>query len=625
MSIGTTSGLKNLNNLAGGLASTAVSFAFTGNATFNILNLTDFGSRINGGLLELTVGKDGISSKIGNGGTNISYSNVKSSISGASSLHKNSQINNTKYDKQTKDALRSQWGFGDKTAKKQLEEIIKGDTILKFDAEGSEVAQSITENGQKIIHINSSQNEGFIDLGLILQHEAHRDGIVSDAQSQFIETANAVAGHTQMALAMAIDKLYTKDMLNHITSDSNLQNDINAYMYAAYTGNTSLFAGYVGASYDSSADYWKLMDDGSLAYDGKANLYDENGNLIYKTEKTGLEGSLVEILYGKNATAEQIDEVRNLMDKNFSHYTVGDDASNKDNWYWNTNANEGKSISVDQYQEIYETRVLKDSTTGFEGTIEQHNPRNIYDNMVANETMDIRQEYQGLFGGIKAYMNNESKYISYEEFKDNNFITGGMPEYQVNSPVPNGSDISTLFGASGTSAAGTLKTHAGIDWAVVSGTEIYPLLVNENTFVSSAQFTDNWLKEIQGKHLILQSNFNYNYKGYSIEENIFQSYDHMSSSSLKLYDVISQNTLLGLSGNTGQWNGNGYGAHLHVDIYSNLDSSPLLNYVNMDYQNLITDTLSHQSSLNTKPMQYYDPLSLLADFTYKIRHDAYTY
>ncbi|MBQ1971386.1 MAG: hypothetical protein II223_02970, partial [Treponema sp.] len=168
MSIGTTSGLKNLNNLAGGLASSAVSFAFTGNATFNILNLTDFGSRINGGLLEFTIGKDGISSKIGNGGTNISYSNIKSSISGASSLHKNSQINKTGYDKQTKDALRSQWGFGDKTAKKQLEEIIKGDTILKLDADGSEVAQSINENGQKIIHINSSQNEGFIDLGLTL-------------------------------------------------------------------------------------------------------------------------------------------------------------------------------------------------------------------------------------------------------------------------------------------------------------------------------------------------------------------------------------------------------------------------------------------------------------------------
>lgn len=33
---------------------------------------------------------------------------------------------------------------------------------------------------QKIIHINSTLNDGFIDLGLTLQHEAHRDGIVSD-------------------------------------------------------------------------------------------------------------------------------------------------------------------------------------------------------------------------------------------------------------------------------------------------------------------------------------------------------------------------------------------------------------------------------------------------------------
>lgn len=94
MSIGTTLGLKNLNNLAGGLASSAVSFAFTGNATFNILNLTDFGSRINGGLLEFTIGKDGVSSKIGNGGTNISYSNIKSSIAG---IKEASKVTDWKY------------------------------------------------------------------------------------------------------------------------------------------------------------------------------------------------------------------------------------------------------------------------------------------------------------------------------------------------------------------------------------------------------------------------------------------------------------------------------------------------------------------------------------------------
>ena len=280
--------IKTFNTLMGGLATNTSSLLMGGNATFNILNLTDFGSRINGGLLELTVGKDGVSSKIGNGGTNISYSNIKSSIRGASSLHKNSQINKTGYDKTTLDALRSQWGFGDKTAKKQLEEIIKGDTILKLDAEGSEVAQSINENGQKIIHINSSQNEGFIDLGLTLQHEAHRDGIISDEQSQYIETVNAVAGHTKMALAMANDKLYTKDMLNHISSDTNLQNDINAYLYAAYTGNTGLFADYVNAAYDSSADYWKLVqrEDGTygVKFDFNHSLVDEEGNVLVKND-----------------------------------------------------------------------------------------------------------------------------------------------------------------------------------------------------------------------------------------------------------------------------------------------------------------------------------------------------
>ena len=273
--------IKTFNTLMGDLATNTSSLLMGGNANLNLLSFKGVG------MLEFSFGKDGISSKIGNGGTNISYSNIKSSIRGASSLHKNSQINKTKYDKQTKDALRSQWGFGDKTAKKQLEEIIKGDTILKLDADGSEVAQSITENGQKIIHINSSQNEGFIDLGLTLQHEAHRDGIVSDEQSQYIETVNAVAGHTQMALAMAIDKLYTKDMLNHISSDTNLQNDINAYLYAAYTGNTGLFAGYVGASYDTSADYWKFTKEGNIYWDGSDNLYDENGKLLHEYSGTG--------------------------------------------------------------------------------------------------------------------------------------------------------------------------------------------------------------------------------------------------------------------------------------------------------------------------------------------------
>ena len=350
MSIGTTLGLKNLNNLAGGLASSAVSFAFTGNATFNILNLTDFGTRINGGLLELTVGKDGISSKIGNGGTNISYSTIKSSISGASSLHKNSQINKTGYDKTTLDALRSQYGFGDKTAKKQLDSIINGDTILKLDADGSEVAQSINENGQKIIHINSSQNEGFIDLGLTLQHEAYRDGIVSDAQSQFIETANAVAGHTQMALAMANDKLYTKDMLNHISSDTNLQNDINAYIYASYTGNTGLFADYVNAAYDSSADYWRVLSNGDLYDDGLDDRvsFEDGRDTIYYGKKSK-QGTLEKFLGLESGTGYMY----LLKDSGYS-YTDG-------KWELDKTNNPHKIISYEKISNLINEKLVSNS------------------------------------------------------------------------------------------------------------------------------------------------------------------------------------------------------------------------------------------------------------------------
>ena len=568
--------IKTFNTLMGGLATNTSSLLMGGNANFNILNLTDFGTRINGGLLELTVGKDGISSKIGNGGTNISYSNIKSSISGASSLHKNSQINNTKYDKQTKDALRSQWGFGDKTAKKQLEEIIKGDTILKLDADGSEVAQSINENGKKIIHINSSQNEGFIDLGLILQHEAHRDGIVSDAQSQFIETANAVAGHTQMALAMAIDKLYTKDMLNHITSDSNLQNDINAYMYAAYTGNTGLFAGYVNAAYDSSADYWKLMDDGSLAYDGKTNLYDENGNLIYKTDSQGIQGSLKEILGLEN----QI-EAYNLM------IQAGMEWDGK-SWKNSSNPTDGSlAIKMDMttgengtgrtYKELYETRELTDSLTGYTATLEQHNPQNIYQNMVANGTMDIKDEYKGTWGNIKSYFVGDSKYISYEDFKDNNYITGDMPtegiDYQVGLPIEvignNNALITSTFLASG-----NLGIHYGIDMSIAFSKNIYPLLFSDST--ESKNFGNpSDLDSAGGYHVDLNSSFNYIYKGQGYTDTIKQRYMHLDSITVNDKTTVSSSMLLGIGGNTGTKT---TAAHLHLDI-STSKQSPWLSYL----------------------------------------------
>ena len=227
--------IQSLNSLVGGLATNATSLLMGGNANLNLLSYKGVG------MLEFSFGKDGITSKIGMGGTNISYQNLVSAFGGATHLHVNRQIDNTGYDKTTLDALRSQYGFGDEVAKDQLDDIINGDTVLKFDAEGSEVAQSVTENGQKIIHLNSTLNDGFIDLGLTLQHEAHRDGIVGDEQSQQIETTNAVLGHTVMAKKMQNDSLYKSMMNDIIDTNQNLQNDLAVFDYAVETGDWGAF------------------------------------------------------------------------------------------------------------------------------------------------------------------------------------------------------------------------------------------------------------------------------------------------------------------------------------------------------------------------------------------------
>ncbi|MCI6664005.1 MAG: hypothetical protein MSL09_07300, partial [Spirochaetia bacterium] len=134
--------------------------------------------------------------------------------------------------------------------------------------------------------------------------------------------------HTQMALRMLDDG-------KAVQMTENLDMDITAYQLSQHLGDDTIFSDYVAGNYDSSADYWKLMDDGSIAYDGQADLYDVNGNLIYKTQSRGLEGSLVEILYGKNATPEEVEKVQQLMVKSGMLHTVDkQNPTSSDLWRW---------------------------------------------------------------------------------------------------------------------------------------------------------------------------------------------------------------------------------------------------------------------------------------------------
>ena len=92
-----TSEIKALNSLAGGLVQNGVSLAMGGEANFNILNFADIagifgfeykngktGERASTGLLEISFGKEGFKSRIGMGGTNISFNAISYALGGLS-------------------------------------------------------------------------------------------------------------------------------------------------------------------------------------------------------------------------------------------------------------------------------------------------------------------------------------------------------------------------------------------------------------------------------------------------------------------------------------------------------------------------------------------------------------
>jgi len=117
-----------------------------------------------------------------------------------------------------------------------------------------------------------SEGMDWKELGLLIGHEAYRDGIVSDEQTQKEETREAVKGHTEMAEKMLGDVLYASSMSQLIDNNQNLQVDLLARVLGE-----DFFNAYIDGTYDSSADYWRMTCGGQLISDKDGWLKDENG------------------------------------------------------------------------------------------------------------------------------------------------------------------------------------------------------------------------------------------------------------------------------------------------------------------------------------------------------------
>ena len=334
--------IEQLNGFADSMASTAIGYGITGNASFNLV-------RLNGtGLLEMNLGKDGFNMQLGMGGTDISLGRISGALAGASHWNKNIQIEKAaKRDKlqNAATALRAQYGFGDGMQQAQLESILKGDTVLARGT-GTGEAETVSKDGKRTVYLDNyketmSREEKLL-MGITLGHEAYRDGLVGTKQQQFMETTRAVIGHTEMALRMQADKRYSKSMDSIIGGSAVLQKDIAAYK----SGDLMTMLGHVAGNYDYSKDYWKLVKeaDGSsfLEYDGLADIYDETGDFLVGagTSETALQKALGKYLGISTDDAGIILEKANFEMKG---------------GLWITEKNQGKRIRIGNKDDMQTT------------------------------------------------------------------------------------------------------------------------------------------------------------------------------------------------------------------------------------------------------------------------------
>jgi hypothetical protein len=285
-----------------------------------------------------------------------------------------------------------------------------------------------------------------------------------------------------MATALELLKTYHGGLGMDMTMEAMI------FSEAQRTGDFSV-ANAIAGSYDSGADYWLLLDNGSFAYDGNASLRDTNGNIIRSAESMGLketqiEGALIRILGLNPSDSKAVALVRDMMVKADILHSYSTDP---EQWYWggvqtvgfdNANGlslfltrdlsewNLGKTISLDSIADLY-------ATIGADKTIVNNFLSKNYGSAVdfLNQTLlndDTRAITSILLG---AYNINEfdmilDNFLWHNEAMADGISTSCMVSWNVNRTQGFGenSGVLTLATSSVAGAKKYMEEHTGIDY-----------------------------------------------------------------------------------------------------------------------------------------------------------------
>ena len=350
---GVEGSICSVSDLAGAAADAGIEYGITGETTLNVLNAGGVG------LLELSLnGGQRAPFAFGTGGIDMSASRLLEAARGAGAWWKQQRIRlferlgQIDFDdgytdsRKTGTLLRSAWAYGDAMADRLVDRVLAGDDRLHVGfgtASGRGKTESGADGGRDIYLASlgaSGDKVSRLRAGIVLQHEAWRDGAVGGRTVQRLETLSAAAAHTKMALAMAV-----RHGPGIIIGDKNLADDVQAFLAGG-----KRFAEYVASAYSSVGDFWKLLKNGKLQYDGSGYLHDSDGTLVVDEGgkpigSRGIEGGLLGIL-GLDDSPANRKRVISMMLRGGLDHTVGADPSDTAAWMWNLGSNAGRVLNI---------------------------------------------------------------------------------------------------------------------------------------------------------------------------------------------------------------------------------------------------------------------------------------
>ena len=532
-----TSGISSLTSLTGGLASTSVTYGLTGNATLNVASV---GGQ---GVLELSFGKDGMHTRLGTGGTNVSWQTLMSAASGVGEARK---VASWKYggeeSRSTLNAINmlGYTGTKDDRSNKKLAKDIWNETLgVEYGDTGKDYGNYKVGDGKITLSkdLLGGGKEASAKLATVMSHEGtHYNG----NRLEGVAHAQALGTYAQINEMFNLDgdASFSIQMIDAI---------MNPDSWKENTGDT---------------DHWTRLSNGGLKQDQDGWLRDEKGNLI--KDKNGnpigantAETGLLNILFAKQEDGSYVNPGKTYSEftdeqKTISNYIMSDaeissyyeDPSKMgmENLKWNK---DGKELDMDLVMAYAEDSIVTQvferyyDSTADARYAQLHN----LDVDIAN-THAVTEAAAGRFDNL--YDSKSSFYDSIGALVDNDdtIVSQGYKKYfEGHYETYNG-------------------LHYGIDIITSDGKDGASILAGISGKVAG-NYKDTEDGKGGGNSIHIQ--YGYDFEELFFGTGIYGEYDHFKyQSEYSIGQKVSANTKIGVLGSTG----NSTGPHLHYSVYT---------------------------------------------------------